>query len=208
LGIAQYEDIPLFYVTINKNKWYFTNQTDQGGYYYLNNYGKLDKIIKAPGALFSGYEGYASGRGYIWSRTLPLLKKHIILGSGADTFMISFPQDDYVGLYNHGYSDQLMTKPHNLYLQIGVQTGVLSLIAFLVFYAMYFISSVKLYIKGRYKSYYARVGVAILVASVSYIVLGLANDSSLTVAPVFWVLIGLGITVNRLAKPYIEEETI
>jgi hypothetical protein len=72
---------------------------------------------------------------------------------------------------------------------------------------MYFISSVKLYFKGRYKSYYAQVGVAILVASVSYIVLGFANDSSITVAPVFWVLIGLGITVNRLAKPYIEEET-
>jgi len=156
--------------------------------------------------LFSGYERYASGRGYIWSRTIPLLKKYIVFGSGADTFVMAFPQQDYVNLYNYGFKGELLTKPHNLYLQIGVQTGVLSLIAFIVFYAMYFISSLRLYIKGRFKSYYAQVGAAILAASVSYIVLGLANDSSLTVAPVFWALIGLGITVNRLAKPYIEQE--
>src|SRR5690606_8579420 len=118
---------PLFYVTIDNHNWFFTNQTGDGSYYYMNNYGRPDKIITAPHALFSGYEGYASGRGYIWSRTLPLLKKHIILGSGADTYMIAFPQQDYVGLSNYGYGDQLVTKPHNLYLQVGVQTGLLSL---------------------------------------------------------------------------------
>lgn len=206
LGADLYKDIYLFYVTINNINWFFTNQTPDGTYYYMNQYGKMDKIITPPHALFSGYERYASGRGYIWSRTLPLLKKHIILGSGADTYVMTFPQQDYVGLYNYGFSDQLLTKPHNLYLQIGVQTGVLSLIAFLIFYGMYFISSIKLYIKGKYNSYFAQVGIAILVASVAYMVLGLANDSSLTVAPVFWALIGLGITVNKLAKPFIEKE--
>lgn len=206
LGSAYFEDTLLFYVTINNHNWMFTNQTPDGSYYHFNRYGKLDKIKTAPHALFSGYEKYASGRGYIWSRTLPVLKKHIILGSGADTFVMAFPQQDYVNLYNYGYGDQLMTKPHNLYLQVGTQTGLLSLIAFLVFYAMYFISSVKLYIKGRFKSYYSQVGIAILVASVSYMILGLANDSSITVAPVFWVLIGLGVTVNHLAKPFIEDE--
>ena len=207
LGVAHFEELPLFYITIDNHNWFFTNQTD-GSYYYLNQYGKLDKIETAPQGLFEGYERYASGRGYIWSRTIPLLKDRIILGSGADTYMIVFPQQDYVNLYNYGYGDQLMTKPHNLYLQIGVESGVLSLIAFLVFYGMYFISSVRLYIKCRFKSYYAQVGVAILVSTVAYMVLGIANDSSITVAPVFWAMIGLGIVVNRLAKPYIEEEIL
>ena len=31
-----------------------------------------------------------------------------------------------------------MTKPHNMYLQIGVKTGVILLIAILVFYFCYF----------------------------------------------------------------------
>lgn len=205
LGVAYYEDLPLFYVTIDNHNWFFSNHTD-GSYYYLNQYGKLDKIKTAPYALLSGYERYASGRGYIWSRTLPLLKDKIILGSGADTFMLAFPQQDYVNLYNFGYGDQLMTKPHNLYLQVGVETGLLSLIAFLVFYGMYFISSLRLYIKCKFKSYYAQVGTAILVSTVANMILGIANDSSITVAPVFWAMIGLGIAVNRLAKPSIEEE--
>jgi len=207
LGLAMYEDIQLFYVTVDNHQWFFTKQTPDGSYYYMNRYGKMDKIIKAPHLLFSGYERYASGRGYIWSRTLPLLKKYIILGSGADTYVMVFPQQDYVGLYNYGYGDTLLTKPHNLYLQIGVQTGVLSLIAFITFYGMYFISSVKLYIKGKFDSYYAQVGLAVLVASVAYMILGLANDSSLTVAPVFWTLMGIGIAVNRLAKSNIEKLT-
>lgn len=206
LGIAYHNNIEAFYVIINNHNWYFTNQVDDQSYYHINKFGKLDKIITAPSAIFTGYERYASGRGYIWSRTLPLLKANMILGSGADTYMLAYPQQDYVASYNYGFGDQLLTKPHNLYLQTGVQTGFISLLAYLVFYGMYFISSVRLYIKGKYNSFYSQVGVAVLVASLSYMVLGLTNDSSLTVAPMFWGLVGLGIAVNHLARPYIEEE--
>ncbi len=203
---ANFNNILFLNIIIEDKPWYFTNQVTDGGYYYLNRFGKLDKIIPAPSAVFTGYEGYASLRGYIWSRTLPLLKKYPVLGSGADTYIMAFPQQDYLNLYNYGYGEQILTKPHSLYLQIGVQTGVLSLIAFLVFYGMYFISSLRLYIKGHFKSFYAQVGIGIMMATVSYMVMGISNDSSLTVAPVFWALIGLGIAVNRLAKPFIAEE--
>ena len=206
LGHAYLDELPSFYVKIDGHDWYFTNSSEDGTYYYITRYGKLDKIIKAPSALFTGYERYASGRGYIWSRTIPLLKKHLILGSSADTYTLAFPQQDYVNLYNYGYGDQILTKPHNLYLQTCVQTGVLSLIAYLVLYGMYFISSFKIYIKGRFKSYYAQVGVAILVSTFSYMVVSIANDSIIAVAPIFWAFIGLGIVINKKAKPIIEEE--
>ena len=206
IGYALYGELPCFYVTVDGYTWYFTNQTDDGSYYYLNRFGKLDKIIQAPSAVFTGYELYASSRGYIWSRTLPLLRKYPIIGSGADTYAIAFPQQDYVNLYNAGFHSELLTKPHNLFLQMGVQTGTLSMIAFLVFYLMYFISSFRLYIKGHFKSYYAQVGLAILLSTAGYMLMGIANDSSLTVAPLFWTLIGLGIAVNQKAKPFIEKE--
>jgi hypothetical protein len=206
LGNAFYTDTPSFYVKIDGYDWFFTNNTEDATYYYITRYGKLDKIEKASSAVFTGYERYASGRGYIWSRTLPLLKKHLIIGSGADTYTLAFPQSDYVNLYNYGYGEVILTKPHNLYLQTGVQTGVLSLIAYLALYGMYFISSFKLYIKGRFKSYYSQVGVAILVSTFSYMVVSLANDSIIAVAPIFWAFIGLGIVINRKAKPLIEEE--
>ena len=195
-----------FAVTIDGYDWNFTNQTEDGTYYYFNQYMRLDKIIAAPSALFTGYERYASSRGYLWAKTIPLLKDSTILGSGADTFSLVFPQKDYVAAYNTGMNGQFITKPHNMYLQTAVQTGVVSLIAFLIFYGMYFISSIRLYYRGRFNSYYSQVGVAILLGTLSYMICNVANDSTITVAPVFWVLIGLGIAVNAKAKPLINEE--
>ena len=189
-----------FMVKIDNKEWYFTKQTEDGTYYYYNIYGKYDKITTAPSSFFTGYESYASGRGYIWSRSLPLLKNNFILGTGVDTFAIAFPQQDYVNLYNNGYENQLLTKPHNLYLQIGVETGTLSLISFIIFYGMYFISSFKLYIKSKYDNFYKKVGAGIFIGTFSYMVIGFANDSSITVAPIFWVMMGLGIAVNSKAK--------
>lgn len=193
-------------VAIDGKEWIFINQTEDGTYYHFNQFNRLDKIITAPSAVFTGYERYASGRGYIWSRSIPLLKENFFLGSGADTFVIEFPQQDYVNKFNYGYSDQLITKPHNMYLQMGVQTGTLSLLAFLVFYAIYFISSIKLYIRSRYDNFYSRVGVAIFVGTFSYMVAGIANDSSVTIAPLFWVMMGLGIVVNEKAKSIVSDK--
>jgi hypothetical protein len=35
---------------------------------------------------------------------------------------------------------------------------------------------------------------------------GIANDSCITTAPVFWVLIGVGLAVNKKAKEHISEQ--
>lgn len=204
--ITMIEDRLAYVVTIDGKDWIFTNQFEDGTYYFLNQYNRLDKIITAPSALFTGFESYASGRGYIWSRSIPLLKDNFILGSGADTYVIEFPQQDYVNKANYGYDDQLITKPHNLYLQIGVQTGTMSLLAFIIFYGFYFLSGIKLYIRSKYDNFYSKVGVAILVGTFSYMVAGLANDSSITVAPLFWVLMGLGIAVNEKARSLANDE--
>ncbi|BCN32225.1 O-antigen ligase family protein [Anaeromicropila herbilytica] len=189
----------VFTVTIDNRDWTFTNYTKDGTYFYYNRFGKLDKIIKPESAVFTNYESIA-GRGYIWSRTIPLLKDHIILGSGADTFSLAFPQQDYVGLYNNGFGDQVLTKPHSMYLQIGVQTGVVSLLCFLAFYLMYFISSIGLYFNHKFDTYMSQVGVGIFIGTIAYMISGIANDSTITVAPTFWVLIGLGISINHGIK--------
>lgn len=194
------DDTLAFSLMTDNKLWYFTNQVLDNTYYLINEYGKYDKPITAPSAIFTGYEYYASGRGYIWSRTIPLLKDRILLGSGADTFSMVFPHQDYVSRNDFGFGSQLISKPHNLYLQMGVQTGVISLIAFLAFYAVYFIWSLTIYSNGNFNSYISLIGVAILISTACYMVCGLANDSSITVAPLFWVFMGLGIAVNKLAK--------
>lgn len=187
--------------------WFFTKMED-GAYYYYNPSGYWVTLETAPSALFTGRESIATGRGYIWSRTIPLLKDSILLGTGADTFSIVFPNDDYVGLYNNGYFGSTITKPHNLYLQIGVQTGVLSLLAFLAFYSIYFVSSLKVYLHGKMDTYTAKVGFGIFIGSFAYMITGLINDSTISVAPIYWVLLGTGISINRMLthKKYVQTE--
>lgn len=206
LGLSE-QSSQIFYIQESGVQWFFTNQLEGGGtYYHVNRVGKLDKMVTAPSAVFTGYENFASMRGYIWSRTIPTLRNYLFLGSGPDTFVMAFPQQDYLNMSKCGFAVGLLTKPHCLYLQMGVQTGVLSLIAFLIFYGMYFISSFLLYIKGRFNSYYAQIGVAIFIGTIGYMVTGLTNDSSINTAPIFWTLIGVGIVVNHKAKQLILKE--
>ncbi|MBQ3600022.1 MAG: O-antigen ligase family protein [Lachnospiraceae bacterium] len=187
-----------FVINIEGKDWCFIKRED--GYKYYNRYGKEAVIETAETALFDGYEDLASKRGFIWGRTIPLLKNYLLLGSGADTFSIVFPQHDYVALYNNGYEGQLISKPHCLYLQVAVQTGVLSLLALLVFYGMYFVQCIRLYSKGTFDNYLSVVGVSVFVGTIGYMVSSITNDSSITVAPVFWAIMGIGVTVNAMVK--------
>ncbi len=195
-----------FGVAIDGITWYFTNQTDDHTYYYYNDYGKLVKPQNAPSAIFTGYEKLFTMRGYIWSRTIPLLKDYIILGSGPNTFSLVFPQTDYVAHKNAGFTSEIINKPHSLYLQIAIQTGLISLIAFMIFYGWYFISSFRLYIRGRLNSYYTHVGFGIFIGTVGYMISGITNDSSIAVAPVFWAFIGLGIVVNHKVRALLKSD--
>ena len=187
-------------VVIGSHTWYFTNEAKEGdtSYYFYTPYGKWDKVNNPE--VFDMNQDMFSRRGYIWARTIPLLKENILIGSGPDTYTIEFPQDDYVGLENYGYKGSIVTKPHNMFLQIGVQTGVLSLIAFLAFYILYFVQSIRIYIKGEFNTYASQLGVGIFLASIGYMIAGITNDSTITVAPIFWILMGIGFSMNKIAK--------
>ena len=98
------------------------------------------------------------------------------------------------------YNGVPVTKPHNMYLQIWTQTGVLSLLAFLLLFILYFIDSIRLYYNRKNYSVLESFGVAFLVAVFSYMVTGLANDSTVAVAPVYWGMLGIGMAINRIVK--------
>lgn len=196
-SITQYDTIICFSVNVEGSVWKFTNQTD-GTYYYCNNYGKLLKIDQKQE--FKAFWNIGSGRGYIWDKTVPILKAHPILGTGPDTYALYFLNTDYLNLYHTGFSNEIITKPHSLYLQIAAQTGIPSLIAFLVFYAMYAVSSIRLYMRHNSKKYEVRIGLAILSGTFGYLVTSIANDSTIAVAPLFWTLIGVGLAINRMIK--------
>lgn len=140
-----------------------------------------------------------SGRGYIWSRSIPLLRDTWFLGHGPDTYAMYFPQQDAVGkLMYLGSTHKIVDKPHNIYLQQAINTGIISLLALLVLWGGYLLQSLIIYWQSDFKDWKARAGVAIMAAVAAYLVTGFFNDSVISVAPVFWILLGTGISLNRL----------
>lgn len=150
---------------------------------------------------FEGKERLGSARGYIWSRGIPLIKNNVLFGYGPDTFAAVFPQTDFMGkIIAYDTSSMIVDKAHNLYLQQAVNTGLISLIAFLAMFVMYIIDSFKIYFKNDFSDFYSVIGLAILTAVCGYLGAGCFNDSVVSVAPVFWVLFGIGVSVNYKLK--------
>ncbi|MGB4661015.1 MAG: O-antigen ligase family protein [Mobilitalea sp.] len=192
------EDSSYIIATIKGTEWRFCYVKAQG-YLYENAFGKLDKFVEIESFGFRNHENIASGRGYIWSRSLPLLKNTLLIGSGPDTFPIVYPQNDYVGKANNCSTPvTLIEKPHNLYLMIGIQTGMLSLLAFLWFCLAYIIKSFRIYRNRDFTKLSERVGLGCLFAVIAYLVCGIFNDSSLQTTPIFFLLLGVGMASNHL----------
>ena len=108
-----------------------------------------------------------------------------------------FRNDDYVGKVNCGFNEQIVTKPHNMYLQIWVQDGLPTLFAFLALY-LSLLAEPSVNVSKKENGIIVRKFLLALLCGVSgYFVAGLANDSSICVAPVFWVLFGVAFAVSR-----------
>ncbi len=170
------------------------------GYTYMNYSYRADKIEKAEAAVFTDYDNFFSNRGYLWSRSIPLLKENIMLGTGADTYSIVFPQNDYVARTNAGYQDQLITKPHSLYLQFGIQYGVVALLCFIAAAVMYIVQTLKICWKSEFKDTYSCLSLGILLGILGYGIMGISNDSCVALSPLAWAMLGLGFAVNIIVK--------
>lgn len=206
LDLDAYSQDGTAYIVIRHGEitWNFFKEPDSSKYVYLNQYGKAEDLQNAP-AVLKGYEKAFSGRGYIWGRTIPLLGRHLLWGSGPDTFAAEFPQSDYVMKANTGLGmyQQLPTKAHDLYLQSALQTGVLSAICLILFWMRYIADFVK---KSRKDSINRKISqedrkevlleLGIFLGIVGFLLTGIMNDSNLATAPVFWCLLGTGIGIK------------
>ncbi len=179
--------------------WYFQKGEDNT-YYFYNVFGRLDKINNAPHAAEKFLGTLFGARGRIWSKTIPLLKSCILFGSGADTYALTYPQDDYVDKVNRYAQTAIDMKPHCFYLQVAIQSGIPAFIALMVFYIWYFITSFKLYSKAQYQDPLEIVGAGLMFGTFTYMVCSTVNDSTVTVAPIYWLMMGMGLAVNELLK--------
>jgi O-antigen ligase len=147
---------------------------------------------------FKGRERWGTMRGYIWSRSFPLMLKYPVIGSGPDTFFSVFPNHDLYGkLRFFDNPNTIVDKAHNLYIQTWITTGGVSALALIFLFGNYivraFISLIKSKGEGRF-NYGIRLG--LLAAVTAFCVSSMATDSTVGSTGVFYVLLGLGYASN------------
>jgi O-antigen ligase len=175
---------------------------DKSELVFRNDIGKNVDLVDVPHTecLYKN-GGFGSGRGYIWSASLPLIKDTILLGHGADTYCVYFPHNDYVGKYNAGWNiNMIVDKPHNMYIATAINTGLISLIALLALFGMYIVQSFRLYRRQQFTTFAEYAGAGIFFGITGFIVSGFVDDSTVSVMPLFYGLLGTGIALNMMLK--------
>lgn len=183
-------------------QWPFLISPD--GTYYLSGTGKYISLSKIEHKGFENHYHFGSGRGYIWSATIPMLKSYMLLGSGPDTYCLVYPQNDYAGKYSmhyHSNPDIIIDKPHNMYWGMWINTGFISVVAWIAMIAMYSIQSVKIYRRKNFKDEYLYyIGSGIFLGCLGFAFSGLVNDSTVSTMPMFYGLLGTGIAINWILE--------
>ena len=177
-----------------------TETGKSGGYYYLSSAGRTVKLPqKKVKKVHLFTNGFLNNRGYIWDKSIPLLPHHMIIGAGADNFIMEFTQRDYVwDKYYYGDSNSLNVKPHEFYLQMWIEEGFIALVALLIFFGWFVGSGVRRFRKTSIHDDKGVMGLGVTVGVIGYLISMLANDSFTSTTIVFWVILGMGLGIYRL----------
>ena len=188
--------------------WTFIRQ-DGEMYFYPDTHRPV-KLEKVETIGFKNNPGLGSGRGNIWSHSIPLLKHTIIKGYGADTYCAVYPQHDYAAKWtnsnnssgsNHSNLYLIVDKPHNMYLHAAIGTGCISLLALLALYGIYLVQSFKLFWKRDMENdFILFTGAGTFLGVTGFLVAGLVDDSTVSVMPLFYTMLGMGIAINMIIK--------
>jgi hypothetical protein len=187
--------------------WHFDINT-KSELKYFNSAGKLIDLRDVKYTkFFKGKENMFSGRGYIWSRALPLIPHTLLIGYGADTLPFYYPQDDYVGKYNARWNfGTIVDKPHSMYIALAVNNGLLALGFYFLLLLMFLIQGIKIYWRHFPKDFISYTGLGIFFGVIGFTVSGISNDSTVSVMPLFYGILALGFTANLILKKRFADE--
>ncbi|MBQ8043142.1 MAG: O-antigen ligase family protein [Clostridia bacterium] len=149
-------------------------------------------------------EDFATNRLRIWKRVVMAIDNNKLVGIGPDSLSSEFKDKQY---HIEGNKDMLskrnVDKAHSEYLQIAVTTGVPSLIVYILLLLIICLRLAKIIFKvnkhnvnNENKLFITMTGIAI----VSYLAQAVGNISVVQVAPIFWVILGLGAGITLHEK--------
>lgn len=131
-----------------------------------------------------------SFRGYIWSRTLPLLADSVLIGRGAGSFPFEFPNDDANGINRNWGLRGMVDKPHSLYLSFAHSYGLVALLLLLLIFMRF----LRAFLRSMLPD--VRLNPAVVpygLAFIGFTIVSLSNDSTIGVSAPFWILFGTGL---------------
>ncbi len=182
----------------NQITWTFMHV--DGKWQYYTPFGKFMQLHEVEHFGFEKYQNIANRRGFIWSRTIPLMKKYWFKGVGPNAFIIAFPNDDFVGSKRVGGNTTLVDKPHNTFLQIFVQTGGVSAIAYVGLWILYMCGSLRLFWRKVPSNTVEWLNYGVMIGMLGYAITGLTNDTIIGVQNIYWILLGVGYALIRVIK--------
>ena len=188
-------------LTTRANEWLF--YYDGNSFLHYNKVGKYVSLEKIDHSTFIKDYRFGTNRGLVWDTTIPMLKRFIFKGSGADTFTFVYPQRDYATLYNTFWGEKMALvtdKAHNLYMQYWVNTGLLSLLAWLMLVGYYLVSAVKSFRKRGFVEFSDFVNGGIFCGIIGFLFVAFFNDGSVNTMPMFYTMLGTGLAINMKDK--------
>jgi putative inorganic carbon (HCO3(-)) transporter len=124
----------------------------------------------------------------IWKSGLEMIAARPLLGSGLETFRLTFPKYETL-TYAKLQPTVLADNAHNFFIQLASTTGLLALLIFLslIIYVFYQVKFILPQLKRQ--DYLLILGITSGI--IAYLAQSLFSVSAVGVTPFFWVLIGL-----------------
>lgn len=139
-----------------------------------------------------------SGRIEIWKMTIKLILQKPIFGCGTDNLrdgLHEYCQEDITQYVKRARVD--IDKAHNEYLQIAATIGVPALIIYLLFLSLIVFPKMKIMFKNE-------IIFIITLTIICYLAQAFFNISTIGVAPIFWMLLGLSDNKEMLDILYLK----
>ncbi len=132
-------------------------------------------------------------RTHLWREALMIIKDFPVFGCGLNTYSIIAP------LYKSGL-EEAGIYPHNCYLQMAAETGIVGLTAFLWLIFRLFKTSLKNLKKLKYE-FYSNILIGLLAGMLAFLVHSFfdVNFYALQLAILMWFIMGLIVAVQRIA---------
>ncbi len=139
-----------------------------------------------------------NGRVTIWKKSLGIVKDNFITGVGFDNFYLAYPNTPIQGAIAFTFTENniikvpnnsylLVDNAHNVYLHTLTTTGILGLIPYLLLCLITFIKG----LKSKNKLMFL-----LLSGFVAYSIQAFANISVIQVAPIYYLIIGLMLSIK------------